>query len=119
LSSAAQIQVLAVVASSGVVVSLASDSPNAWLYSGLVLALFFLALYPMPPLSLPSTTPLEWLRSFWGNLSHTQRSNIKFLAGLLGACFIVAAKENSAGSWTAFVLILFVFLVGFVMEPLR
>jgi hypothetical protein len=118
LSSLFKIQVLAVVASSGFLASLAADNPNAWLYSGCVFTLFFLALYPMPPLSLPSTPPLEWLRSCWGNLSQTQRSNTKFLAGLFGACFIVAAKENSAGSWT-FVLILFVFLIGFVMEPLR
>jgi hypothetical protein len=78
LSSAAKIQVLAVVASSGFLASLAADTPNAWLYSGCVFTLFFLALYPMPPLSLPSTPPLDLLRSSWGKLSDTQRSNTKF-----------------------------------------
>ena len=119
LSSLFKIQVLAVVASSGFLASLAADNPNAWLYSGCVFTLFFLALYPMPPLSLPSTPPLEWLRSCWGNLSQTQRSNTKFLAGFFGTCFIVAAKENSTGSWTTFAFILFVFFLGFVMEPMR
>ena len=88
---------LAVVASSGVVVLLTAGTPNAWLYSGLVLTLCFLALHTIPPLSCPSSPPSKWLRSFWAKLSRHQRFKTKFLAGLFASClFSLSAKTQRA-----------------------
>jgi hypothetical protein len=90
-----RIRVLAVVASSGVVVSLTAGTPNAWLYSGLVLTLCFLALHTIPPLSRPSSPPSKWLRSFWAKLSRHQRFKIKLIAGLFASClFSLSAKTQ-------------------------
>ena len=91
------------------------------------LAVLWLCVHPVFPRSLPDAAAVPPINPTPGfaalllgqavrHAAQQHQVHTKFLAGFFGACFIVAGKYNSVGSWTSFAFIIFAFLIGFVME---